>query len=155
MKGVFTIHYNSEFMAYLDLKQYGDKEQVTSLFVASNMILLKKDDNINVLSDVIIGDYYITAKHMTNAESDMDTISVFSRGHGDKLYTINIPRNYSTHEIKGKWALLAKVSQELWCEERNEEYYFDFIVDFESYYRDNPEGTYGKYSPAVMSYAFD
>jgi hypothetical protein len=65
-------------------------------------VLLKRDDDTCNYIDVAIGDHYITVRHESNTECDKEIISVFFRGHGDILDTINVPKNNRIYEIKGK-----------------------------------------------------
>jgi hypothetical protein len=105
-------HYSLKLPAYSDIKQNNGKEQHTSMTTTPNMILLRKDTDTYACCNVVISNHYITAKHKTNTNNGEDTISIFYRGHGDKLNTINIPKNSKIYEIKGKWTSLTKVSQD-------------------------------------------
>lgn len=62
---------------------------------ASNMVLLRKDDDDTFgYCNVIVGDHYITTKHQTNTVM-MKILTIFSREHGDKLDSTNIPKKNS------------------------------------------------------------
>lgn len=103
--------YTLELLAHPNLKQHNDKIECISVYNLTSMILLKKNNNTYNYYNAVVGDHYMTAKHTTNSGNEKETISVFSRGYGDKLDTIGIPKDTEIYEIKGKWASLARSLQ--------------------------------------------
>ncbi|KAI8050590.1 hypothetical protein BDF22DRAFT_695729 [Syncephalis plumigaleata] len=92
-------YYDLELSAHADLN---------GIMASIGIHLLKKDNEAQEFSSVVIGDHYITAKVAPNTESNENTVALFARGHGDKLDTIGIRKDDDIHEINGKWALLAR-----------------------------------------------
>jgi hypothetical protein len=126
----FTHYYNLNLQAHPDLKQHHDVTSCFRLHASPNMTLLNKGDNTDEYNSITMGDHYIVAKHKTDVENDEETLSIFTRGHGDRLATINIPKDNHIYEVNGRWALLDRsIRTKHYEEEKNAYGMYNGIIE--------------------------